>query len=422
MPQPLAEFDAIIVGARVAGTAAAIMLAGAGLRVLLVDKAGFPSDTLSTHIVLGGGAAVLGRMGLFETLERLGGVRFARMRSIGSDFDYGGDLKRDGTDDRGLCLGRMRMDGAMLDAARSFHGVEVRERFRVIDLRIENGAVVGIRGEDATGVHEFHAPLTIGADGMRSAVARLGHEKIGAFKRTDVPCARAYYYAYFEGVDRARLGDEVITEFECAPGAGNLVCRCENGMTVAATAFDSAETGAFKTGLASNFRRYLDRSFAVGKMLAGATLAGKIFSSGLLCNTYRDPVCDGALLLGDAGLHVDPLFGQGHSLALMSAEILGELAPGWFSSRARRAGVVELGTLAEFTRRRDAELLAFYKASVRVSRSLALDQGTRMAHRAAGAERWAADEMIRFAQMLTPRGAFPSFRFARLMAAAARAA
>ncbi len=92
----------------------------------------------------------------------------------------------------------------------------------------------------------------------------------------------------------------------------------------------------FRTDLGSNLRRYLNRSFEVGKMLEGATMAGKVFSSGLLHNTYRDPVTDGALLLGDAGLHVDPLFGQGHSMALMSAWIVGELAPEWFSERARQ--------------------------------------------------------------------------------------
>ena len=78
--------------------------------------------------------------------------------------------------------------------------------------------------------------------------------------------------------------------------------------------------------------------------------------------------------------------------------------------------------LADFTTRRDAELMPYYRASVRASQALGLDQGARYAHRAASREQWAADEMIRFAQMLTPRAAFPSFRFARLMAAASRAA
>ena len=413
-------FDAIIVGARVAGSAAAILLARDKRRVLLIDKDAFPSDRLSTHIVLGGGAKVLGRMGMLEMLERAGGVRFERMRTFGPDFNYGGELARDGADDRGLCLGRTLMDATMIDAARSFESVEFRERLRLTDLIIEDGAVLGIRAEDASGVHEFRAPLTIGADGMRSSVAQIASERIDAFKRVDVPCARAYYYAYFEGVARKQLDDEVVTEFESAPGAGNLVCRCENGLTVAATAFDAAEMQTFRTDLASNLRRYLNRSFEIGKMLEGATIAGKVSSSGLLNNTYRDPVTDGALLLGDAGLHVDPLFGQGHSMALMSAWIVGELAPEWFSSA--RGNSIWAVPMAAFTQRRDAELMPYYKASVRASRELGLDQGSHMAHRAASREQWAADEMIRFAQMLTPRAAFPSFRFARLMATASRAA
>ena len=420
MPEATHHFDAIIVGARVAGSAAAIFLARDGRRVLLLDKAAFPSDTISTHIVLGGGAKVLERLGTLPTLERLGGVRFSRMRSIGPDFDYSGDLIAEGADDRGLCLGRMKMDAAMVDAARSYESVIFREGFRVTDLIIANGAVAGIRGQDGSGAHEFRAPLTIGADGMRSTVAEIASKEIGAFERVDVPCARAYYYAYFTGVSPARLGDEVITEFESGPGAGNLLCRCEDGLTVAATAFDAAEMDSFRTDLAPNLRRYLDRSFAVGRILEGATIAGKVFSSGRLHNTYRDPVTGGALLLGDAGLHVDPLFGQGHSLALMSAAILGDLSPEWFS--ARSGDSIAAATLAEFTARRDRELMPFYNASVRVSRELALDKGTRLAHRAAAAEPWAADEMIRFAQMLTPRGAFPTCRFARLMAAVARAA
>ncbi|MGB9382237.1 FAD-dependent oxidoreductase, partial [Candidatus Binatus sp.] len=92
------HYDVIIVGARVAGSAAAILLARDGRRVLLVDKDAFPSDRLSTHIVLGGGANVLERMGVIEMLERAGGVRFSKMRTIGPDFDYGGELVREGAD------------------------------------------------------------------------------------------------------------------------------------------------------------------------------------------------------------------------------------------------------------------------------------------------------------------------------------
>jgi 2-polyprenyl-6-methoxyphenol hydroxylase-like FAD-dependent oxidoreductase len=412
------NFDVIIVGARVAGSAAAILLARDGRRVLLVDKDGFPSDRLSTHIVLGGGTKVLERMGMLEMLERAGGVRFERSRTVGPDFDYSGELVRNGADDRGLCLGRVVMDAAMIDAARSLESVTFRERCKLVDLLIEDDAVVGIRGEDTSGVHEFRAPLTIGADGMRSSVAQIASERIDAFAQVDVPCARAYYYAYFEGVSRKNLGDELVAEFESAPGAGNLACRCENGLTVAATAFDASEMQTFRSDLASNLRSYLDRSFAVGKILEGATIAGKVFSSGILNNTYRNPVTDGAILIGDAGLHVDPLFGQGHSMALMSAWIVAELAREWFSGGGN---AIPVDMLADFTRRRDAELMPYYNASVRTSRELPLDKGSRLAHRAANREQWAADEMIKFSQMLTPNAAL-SFRFARLMANVSRAA
>jgi flavin-dependent dehydrogenase len=414
------ELDAIVVGARVAGSAAAILLARQRLNVLLVDKAAFPSDTISTHLVLGGGAHVLGRLGVLPMLEREGAVRFARMRTLGPDFDYAAELQSDGADNRGLCLGRYKMDALMLDAARSLDTVEMRERFRVTDLLIEGRAVTGIRGENSGAAAEFRAPLVIGADGMRSTVAKIASERIGAFARTDVPCARAYYYAYFTGVPRARLGDEMLSEFESAPGAASLVCRCEDGRTVAAVAFDANEMREFRTDLAANFRRHLESSLTVGKVLADAILCGKVFSSGLLLNTCRVPVADGALLLGDAGLHVDPLFGQGHSFALMSTEIMAGLARDWFS--ARNGSVIGREAMSEFTRGRDEQLIPYYDASVRASEVLGLDRATRAAHRASAAEQWAADEIVRFAQMLTPRTRFPSFRFARLMAQQSRAA
>jgi flavin-dependent dehydrogenase len=420
MTQAHPHFDAIIVGARVAGTAAAILLAQQGRRVLLLDKAAFPSDVISTHIVLSGGTRVLARLGVLELLERLGGVRYARMRTVGPGFDYAADLASGADDYRGLCLGRLRMDAAMIDAARSFDAVEFRERFRVTDLIVDGDAIVGVRGEDAVGAHEFHAALVVGADGMRSTVARIASERVGAFPATEVPCARAYYYAYFKGVAHARFGDELLTEFDSAPGAGNLVCRCEDGRVVAATAFDAREMRSFRTDLGANLMRHLRDSFHVGRLLEGASVAGKIYSSGLLTNTARMPVTDGAILLGDCGLHVDPLFGQGHSLALMSAAIMGELAPRWFESRGGR--VIGAEAMAEFSARRDAELGPYYKASVRASTELGLDRAALLAHHAAASEQWAADEMVRFAQMATPSVTFPSFRLARQMARQARAA
>jgi len=418
MPDSAPNFDVIVVGARVAGSAAAIMLARAGLRILLVDKASFPSDTISTHIVLSGGAQVLNRIGAMEALERAGGFRFGSMRTLGPSFDFRGELLGKGEDLRGICLGREKMDAVMLDLARSFESVAVRDGFRVTDLLIEDGAVRGVRGEDKSGAVEIRAPLVIGADGMRSTIAKIAEQRMAAFKREDVPCARAYYYAYYKDVPANRLGDELITEFEASPGAGNLVCRCEDGRVVGAAAFDAREMQSFRSALEANLRRHLASSLAVGEMLAGAPMVGKVRSFGLLLNTRRDPVANGALLLGDAGLHVDPLFGQGHSMALISAEIACQLAPAWFS--ANRGNMIGAETMASFTKRRDEVLMPHYRATERASSDLALSPATIAAYRAASREQWAADEMVRFAQMASD-ARFPSFRFARLMAQEARA-
>jgi flavin-dependent dehydrogenase len=417
------DFDAIIVGARVAGSAAAIMLGRKRLRVLLLDKSAFPSDTISTHIVLAGGTRVLERLGVLGMLEQLGGIRFCSMRTVGPGFDYSARLDQSlnqSNDIRGLCLTRDQMDCAMVDAARSIECIAMRENFRVTDLIVENGVIVGIRGEDSSGAHAFSAPLVIGADGLRSPVAKIASEKIGAFAREDVACARAYYYAYFEGVPRAKLGDALITEFETSPGTASLACRCNGDLAVAAVAFDAHEMRDFRTDLTANFMRYIGESSVLGSILEDARIVGKIRSSGLLLNTRCDPVCDGALLLGDAGLHVDPLFGQGHSFALISAEIFGGLAPAWFE--ASRGTSITRAALADFTLARDSALMPYYHASLKVSQHPGLDRASLLAHLAANREAWAADEMVRFAQMANGETPFPSFRFAKLMARSRAAA
>lgn len=181
-----------------------------------------------------------------------------------------------------------------------------------------------------------------------------------------------------------------------------------------AVAFDRAQMGSFRADPAANLRRELAGFPELAPRLAGASPASRVFSSGRLLNTYRVPVCDGALLLGDAGLHVDPLFGQGHSLALVSAELMAALAPGWFAGASGAA--LKAGALAEFTARRDGALKGYYESTVNASRVLGLEPEMLMVYRAASSAQWAADEMLRFANLLAPPSSFPSFRFARLIA------
>ena len=147
----------------------------------------------------------------------------------------------------------------------------------------KDGAIAGIRGEDSSGAHVFRAPLVIGADGLRSTFAKLAAEKIGAFERKDVKCARAYYYAYFEGVPRAKLDDALITEFEASPATASLACRCNDDLVVAAVAFDAREMRDFRTDLSSNFMSYIGDSSMLGKILAGARIGSEKSAPRVCC-------------------------------------------------------------------------------------------------------------------------------------------
>jgi flavin-dependent dehydrogenase len=410
------QYDAVIVGARVAGSAAAILLARQGRKVALLDRTHFPSDTLSTHIVMPGGAQVLERMGALGELMRLGAFEYRGIRLRTPQFDLCGTPRdSSGALVPGICLSRVVMDAAMVEMARSFDNVTVLEGFRVTDVLTDGAAVVGVRGAGAQGERELRAPLTIGADGMRSMVAQAVSGKIpGAFARNDVPCARAYYYAYYDGADLDVLGDSLLAENDAAQiGNFHIACACEHGRVVVGVGFDYAGLDSFRAELPASFERRVRDSEICARMLAPARIASKVLSVPKLLNTLRNPVCNGALLLGDSGLHVDPILGQGHAFALLSADIMARFAPQWFESPD--GDVMSAGKMRSFAAARDAELGIHYQSALEVSRSLEGDP--QPIQSLIANEQWAIDELASFGGMLR-RGAgeFPSPRLQELLA------
>ena len=166
-------YDAIIVGARCAGSPTAMLLARHGFKVLLVERTTFPSDTISTHILWPHGAEVLSRWGLLERLAATGAPPICRRMT----FDVGPFALRgaipdanDGTG--GFCPRRTVLDGLLANAA-SAAGVDLREGFTVDELLTTGDTVVGIKGHGRDGrAVEERARLVIGADGVNSFVAR----------------------------------------------------------------------------------------------------------------------------------------------------------------------------------------------------------------------------------------------------------
>src|SRR4051812_40979709 len=161
------SFDVIVVGARCAGAPLATMLARAGLRVCVLDKDRFPSDTPSTHAIQPVGVQVLERIGVLDALlavapPMLGG----RMA-----FDDGVALVDDVVAITGapvLSVRRVTLDEILLNAA-SEAGAHVWTETAVTGLVVDRGRVLGVRHRDG----RLLAPLVVGADGRRSAVAKM---------------------------------------------------------------------------------------------------------------------------------------------------------------------------------------------------------------------------------------------------------
>jgi flavin-dependent dehydrogenase len=167
-------FDAIVVGARCAGAATALLLARKGFRVLIVDRARFPSEIPHGHFIHRVGPRLLQRWGVLDKIVRSGCPPVTKWTTDLGDFPLTGtNLVRDG-----IALGyapRRRVLDAILIEAAIASGAEFRPGFLVDDYLLDGAAVTGIRGRArASGAHvSERAWITVGADGRHSSLARV---------------------------------------------------------------------------------------------------------------------------------------------------------------------------------------------------------------------------------------------------------
>src|SRR3954469_25198000 len=157
-------YDAIIVGARCAGSPTAMLLARKGHRVLVVDRATFPSDTVSSHVVHPLGTAALARWGL---LDRLAATGCPPIHTYAFDFGPFTLSGSPGTSEAPVayCVRRTVLDKLLVDAAAEA-GAEIREGFTAEGILVEDGVVVGIKGRSTGGEPATErARLVVGADG-----------------------------------------------------------------------------------------------------------------------------------------------------------------------------------------------------------------------------------------------------------------
>jgi 2-polyprenyl-6-methoxyphenol hydroxylase-like FAD-dependent oxidoreductase len=317
------SYDAIVIGARCGGAPTAMLLARNGYRVLIVDRATFPSDTVSTHFIHAPGMAALERWGLRGALA---GSGCPPIRTYTFDFGpftiEGSPRGVDGVD-VAYCPRRPVLDTMLVHAAADA-GAEVREAFTIDELLIEDGAVVGVRGRGAGGstVAE-HAKVVIGADGRNSSVAKAVQPE----QYNEKPAAAPAFYSYWSGV--GSLGFEVAVR----DGCGMAAFPTHDDLTLVIVGLPEEEFNAARNDVEATFLRTLDLAPELGDRVRSGTREERFHAASDLAGYFRKPYGQGWALVGDAGYHLHPITAQGITDAFLDAERLADALDAAFTER-----------------------------------------------------------------------------------------
>jgi 2-polyprenyl-6-methoxyphenol hydroxylase-like FAD-dependent oxidoreductase len=303
------SYDAIIIGARCAGSPTGMLLARKGYRVLIVDRGTFPSDVVSTHVVHPPGVAALARWGL---LDRLVATGCPPIHTYAFDF---GPFTLAGSPGTGefpvaYCPRRTVLDKLLVDAAAEA-GAEIREGFTVESIIIEDGRVVGIKGHSKDGgTVDERAAVVIGADGRHSLVA----EAVKAPRYYERPPLLAAYYSYWSGLPLAGRFETYIL-----PNRGAATVETHDGLTVVIAGWPYAEFETNKKDVEGHFWKVLDMIPAFAPRVRAARRETP-FAGATLPNFFRKPYGPGWALVGDAGYIKDAITAQGITDAFHDAE------------------------------------------------------------------------------------------------------
>jgi 2-polyprenyl-6-methoxyphenol hydroxylase-like FAD-dependent oxidoreductase len=303
-------FDVIVVGARCAGSATAMLLARKGYRVLTVDRASFPSDTISTHILHPLGVGALLRWGL---LDRLVATGCPPIHTYAFDFDAFTIAGSPGTDQNPVayCPRRTILDKLLVDAAAE-SGADIRQGFAVEEIIFEGERVLGIKGRSKHGgsVTE-HAGVIVGADGRHSMVSEAVH----AEQYREKPPLLAGYYSYWSGLPMDGRFESYIRDrraFAVAPTHDDL--------SLVVAGWPYAEFAENREDIEGNYLKAIELAPVFARRLRSATRVTP-FAGTAVPNYFRKPYGPGWALVGDAGYNKDFITAQGILDAFRDAEL-----------------------------------------------------------------------------------------------------
>jgi len=308
------EFDAIVVGARCAGSVTAMLLARKGYNVLLVDRGSFPSDTLSTHYIHQPGTARLHRWGLLRRLAATGCPPIRRLTIDVGPFALTGEPQSVDGIAEGFAPRRTVLDKLLVDAAVEA-GVELRERFQVTDLVRDGGRVVGVRGRtEGGGDVEERGRVVVGADGAHSVVAA----RVDAPTYEERPAYSCAYYTYWSGVK----ADDA--ELYPRPGMTFIVGPTHDDLILAIAYWPESEFDKVRRDVESRFLEAADQVPTLAARLRAGRRAEKFRGTRDLQGFFRRPFGPGWALVGDAGYHKNPITAFGITDAFRDAELLAD--------------------------------------------------------------------------------------------------
>lgn len=333
-------YDAIVLGARVAGAPTAMLLARKGYRVLLVDRATFPSDTMSTHQLHIRGSLALKRWGLLDAVLATGPGAAQTVRLDNEGVIVEGRYPTV----EGICAvyspRRYLLDNILVHAAVAA-GAELREGFVVRDLLWEDGRVVGILSEGRNGATvSERARIVIGADGRHSLVAKA----VKAPVYDEHPTLTCGYYSYWEGVPTD--GGMMNARGRRAVGAWPT----NDGLTMIYAVWPASEFKTFRGDVEGNYTATIEKIPTLAERIHHGRRVERIVGSGEMPNFFRKPYGSGWALVGDAGYIKDPITGMGISDAFRDADLLTDaLHRGWSGQQPLETA------LADYERQRNAD-------------------------------------------------------------------
>jgi 2-polyprenyl-6-methoxyphenol hydroxylase-like FAD-dependent oxidoreductase len=337
------NYDAIVIGARCAGSPTAMLLARRGHRVLLLDRATFPSDTMSTHLVHPPGVAALERWGLLERLEATGcppvetySFDVGPLRIAGSPRPIDGIAH--------ACAPRRTvLDQLLVDAAVEA-GAELREGFTVDEVLTGDGAVTGMRGHGVTA----RARVVIGADGIHSKVAKTVRPTEYHVRRSQ----SAIYYAYWS--DLPVGGNEVTILPEQRRGWG--AAPTHDDLTVIPFGWPIEEFHANRGDIERHFFAAVDLVPEFAERVRAATRESRFIGTAETPGYFRTPYGPGWALVGDAGYHKNPITAMGINDAFRDAELVADALDDTFCGRRSYDDA-----MADYQQTRDREALPVYE-------------------------------------------------------------